>query len=210
MRINLNGAILTALTRIFDTIVATVLFLLCCLPVFTIGAASAAMYATMIALVGDGCTGVIRYFFRAFRDNFKQATMLLLPAVLVGAVVAGDIVVCFGFEMELTLILAVMRGLTVFCTGLYLAMCAYTFSGIAVFHVTWKQAITNALQWTMKKLPATIGLLLIIGAMFFSVAVLWFFAFPIIALGLYLQGKLLQKTFEVEPKPLHHEEEIVY
>ena len=136
--------------------------------------------------------------------------MLLLPAVLVGAVVAGDIVVCFGFEMELTLILAVMRGLTVFCTGLYLAMCAYTFSGIGVFHVTWKQAITNALQWTMKKLPATIVLLLIIGTMFFSVAVLWFFAFPIIALGLYLQGKLLQKTFEVEPKPLHHEEEIDY
>ena len=210
MRINLNGAIITVLTRIFDTIVVTVLFLLCCLPVFTVGAASAAMYATMIAVVGDGCNSVIRHFFQAFRDNFKQATALFVPALLVGAVVAADIVICFGFEMELTLILAVMRGLTVFCTGLYLALCAYTFSGIAVFHVTWRQALTNALQWSMKKLPATLGLLLILGAMFFSVVVLWYYAFPVIALGFYLQGKLLQMIFEVEPKPLHNEEEIDY
>ena len=210
MRINLNGSILTALTRIFDTILVTLLFLLCCLPVFTIGAACAAMYAAMIAIVGDSCTGVVRCFVDAFRSNFKQATLLFLPALLVGAVVAVDIAVCFGFEMEPTLMLAVMRGLTVFCTGLYAAMFVYTFAGIAVFQVTWKQALTNALFWTMKKLPATLGLLLIVGAMAFSVAVLWFFAFPVIVLGLYLQGKLLNKVFGLEAPALHHEEEIDY
>lgn len=210
MRINLNGSILTALTRIFDAIVVTVLFLLCCLPVFTIGAASTAMYAAMTAIAGDRCTSVVRCFVDAFRSNFKQATLLFLPGLLVGAVVAVDIVVCFGFEMELTLMLAVMRGLTVFCTGLYVAMCVYTFSGIAVFQVTWKQALTNALFWTVKKLPATIGLLLIVGVMAFSVAVLWFFAFPVIGLGLYLQGKLLNKIFGLKAPVLHHEEEIDY
>lgn len=210
MRINPDSPILTALTRIFDTVVVTVLFLVCCLPVVTIGAACSAMYAAMTALAGDRCTSVVRCFVDAFRSNFKQATLLFIPVLLVGAVVAVDIVVCFGFEMEPTLMLAVMRGLTVFCTGLYAAMCVYTFAGIAVFQVTWKQALTNALFWTVKKLPWTLCLLLIVGVMVFSVAVLWFFAFPVIALGLYLQGKLLNRIFGLEVPALHHEEEIDY
>ena len=210
MRINLNGPILTALSRIFDTILVTLLYLLCCLPVVTIGAATTAMYATMIALLDDGCTGVASHFFGAFRENFKLSTAMLLPAVLVGLVVMADIVICWGFSMEATMILAVMRGLTVFSTGLYTAMCIYVFAGIAVYRVTWKQAITNALQWTVKKLPGTLGLLLVCIGMALSVALLWYFCFPVIALGLYLQALLLRKIFELESIPEHHEEEIEY
>ena len=210
MRINLNGPVLTALTRIFDAIVVTVLFLFCCLPVFTIGAASAAMYAAMIALVGDSGTSIVRCFFNAFRSNFKQATLFLFPVLLVGAVVVADIMVCWGFEMESSMILAVMQGLTVFCTCLYTAMSIYIFAGIAVYRVTWKQALTNALYWSFRKLPSTAGLVLLTTAMFVSVVILWFFAFPVIVLCLYLQGKLLQRIFELEPEPLHHEEEIEY
>lgn len=211
MRINLNGSILTITTRIFDIITVTVLYLLCSLPVVTIGAASVAMYRAMIALAGDDCTSVAQCFFEAFKANFKQATLLFLPILVIGAVVGADIVVCFGFETEQTMILAVMRGLTIFCTGLYAAMVTYIFAGIAMYQVTWKQAVTNALQWTMKKLPGTLLILLLAGAMVFSIAVLWYFAFPVIAAALYYQAKVLRKVFGLEvPAPLHHDEEIDY
>ena len=94
MRINLDGPILSTLTRIFDCLVATVLFVLCCLPVFTVGASLSAMYATMIRIAGDGCSSTAGFFFSTFRDNFKQATALWLPVALAGLVVAADIVVC--------------------------------------------------------------------------------------------------------------------
>ena len=210
MRINLNGPILNALTRIFDALVATLLFVLCCLPVFTIGASTAAMYAAMISIAGDGCSSVTRRFFGSFRDNFKQATLLWLLSALVGLVVAGDIAACWAFEMEATMFLSVMRGLTVFCTALYLAMNIYVFSGIAVYHVTWKQAISNALFWTMKKLPATLGLLLLCAAMGLSAWILWYFAFPVIAFCLYLQAKLLRRVFDLEEPEIHQDEEIDY
>lgn len=210
MRINLDGKILSALTRIFDTLMATVMFLLCCLPVFTIGASVSAMYATMIRIAGDGCSSTTGYFFGAFRDNFKQATILWLTAALVGLVVATDIVVCWGFEMNATLILAIMQGLTIFCTCLYLAVSIYLFAGIAVYRVTWKQAFANAIQWTMKKLPATGGLVLLSIGMAVSVLILWYFAFPVIAIGLYLQGKILLRVFELEEPEVHVDEEINY
>ena len=210
MRINLDGPILSALTRVFDILVATVLFLLCCLPVFTIGAALSAMYATVIRIADDGCSSITRWFFGAFRDNFKQATALWLPVALVGLLAAADIVICWGFEMEATMILAMMRGLTVFCTGLYLAVSIYLFAGIAVYRVTWKQAFTNALQWSMKKLPATGGLVLLSVAMAASVLIFWYFAFPVIALCLYLQGKILLHVFGLKAPEVHVDEEINY
>lgn len=210
MRINLNGPIVSALTRIFDAIVAAALFLICCLPVFTIGASAAAMYATMLAIAGDGCTSVTRSFFGAFRDNFKQATLLWLPMALVGLVVAADIAVCWGLDVDTTMALSIMRGLTVFCTALYLSMSIYVFSGIAAYHVTWKQAVSNALFWTMKKLPATLGLLALCALMAAAVYILWFFAFPFIALCLYLQAKILQRVFGLELHEIHQDEEIDY
>ena len=210
MRINLDGSIVTALTRSFDSLVATLLFILCCLPVVTIGASCSAMYATMIRIAGDGCSSVTRCFFDAFKDNFKQATILWLLAILAGAVVAADIVVCWGFEMEATMVLSIMRGLTIFCTGLYLAMCIYIFAGMAVFHVTRKQAVTNALQWTVKKLPATLGLLLLWVAIGLAIYVLWYVAFPIVAFGLYWQAKLLRYVFELKEIKAHQDEEIDY
>lgn len=210
MRINLDNSILHALTCVFDTIVATVLFLVCCLPVFTIGASLSAMYATMLRIAGDGCSGVVRCFFGAFRNHFKQASFLWLLDVLVGLVVAGDIMVCWGFDMEAGMMLSVMQGLTVFCTALYAAIGIYVFSGITVYQVSWKQAITNAFYWTMQKLPATAILLLLLAAMVVSVAVLWFFAFPVIGLGLYLQAKVLRRVFGLEVPEIHHDEEIDY
>lgn len=210
MRINLNGPILSALTRTFDTIVATALFVVCCLPVLTIGASLSAMYATMLAIANDGCSGVTRCFFGAFKENFKQSTGLWLLTAAVGLLVIGDIIVCWGFEMEATMGLSVMRGLTIFCTALYLTMGVYVFSGIAVYHVTWKQAISNAFIFTMRKLPATLGLLLLCAIMAVSIFVLWFFAFPIIALCLYWQAKLLLRVFGLEQPQVHQDEEIDY
>ncbi len=211
MRINLDNSIVRALTCVFDVILATLLFLVCCVPVFTVGASAAAMYATMMAIANNDSTGVFRDFFGAFRDNFKQATLLWLPNMLVCLVVAADIVICWGFEMEATLILAVMRGVTVFSTALHAAISIYVFSGIAVYHVTWKQAIGNALILTTQKLPLTLCLLAVQTAMVASVVILWFTAFPVVALGLYLQAKLLRKILELpKDEPAHVDEEIDY
>lgn len=210
MQINLDGKLLGALTRIFDVIVATLLFALCCLPVVTIGASLSAVYATMLSIADDSCSGIFRRFFGAFRDNFKQATPLWLLDAVVGLVVIADILVCWGFEMEASLILAIMQGLTIFCTCLYLAVSIYLFAGIAVYHVTWKQALTNALQWTMKTLPATGGLVLLSIGMVASLFIFWYFAFPVIALGLYLQGKILLHVFGLKKPETHVDEEIKY
>ena len=70
-----------------DVIWAGVLWLVCSLPLFTIGAASTALYYVTVKCIRHERGSLTKSFFRAFRENFRQGTLLwlLLAAyVLIG------------------------------------------------------------------------------------------------------------------------------
>ena len=57
-----------------------ILWLVCCLPVFTIGPATTALYTSLYAYrAGESCGAKV--FFRAFRQNFGKSTALWLLIV---------------------------------------------------------------------------------------------------------------------------------
>ena len=57
--------------RVLDAVVLSVLFLLCCLPVVTIGPAASALYYSCVKYIRRGESGAYRGFFHAFRDNLR-------------------------------------------------------------------------------------------------------------------------------------------
>ena len=61
---------------IFDLFVLNLLWLLCCLPIVTIGPATAAFYYAMINLVRGEETYLSKDFFHSFRQNLKQGIFL--------------------------------------------------------------------------------------------------------------------------------------
>ncbi len=66
------------------------LWFICSIPVFTIGASTTALYAVTLKIVRDKEGNLTGQFFRAFRDNFKQATVLWLILLGAGLLLAGD------------------------------------------------------------------------------------------------------------------------
>lgn len=210
MRINLDSPIIHALNILCDVVVTTFYFLLCCIPVVTIGAALTALQATMMYIASDGCSGVTGRFFGAFRENFKISTLLWLPLLAVGGVVAVEVWGCWLTKQNSTMILAVMRGFSAFSAGLYCAVVAWLYPGIAMYEVTWKQALRNALVWITKKPLHTLGLLLLLALMLFASYLAWLLIFPAVALGTYLQAKLLNHAMGFTPEKSRQEEEIYY
>lgn len=80
---NPDGKLMRWGTKFTDLLLLQLLTLLCCLPVFTAGASFTAMHKVLLQLRRDEESGIIRTFFRSFRENFRQATVLwLLFAVL--------------------------------------------------------------------------------------------------------------------------------
>ena len=61
-----------------DVIWAGVLWLVCSLPLFTIGAASTALYYVTVKCIRHERGSLTKSFFRSFRENFRQGTLLWL------------------------------------------------------------------------------------------------------------------------------------
>ncbi|MBQ6985953.1 MAG: YesL family protein [Oscillibacter sp.] len=66
------------------------LWFVCSLPVFTVGAATTALYSVTLKIVREREGNLTQQFFRAFRENFRQATVLWLILLCAGLFLAGD------------------------------------------------------------------------------------------------------------------------
>ena len=67
-----------------------ILWLICCLPIFTAGAATTALYYTIFQYQVEGNDAVLQPFFHAFRVNFKQTTLLWIPLFLISILLIFD------------------------------------------------------------------------------------------------------------------------
>lgn len=74
-----NSPFMDALRKLSDIIFCNMMFCLFSLPIFTIGASLSALFSCTQSLVDETEDPfIIRQFWRAFRRNFKQATLLWL------------------------------------------------------------------------------------------------------------------------------------
>ena len=96
----MDSPLIGALTRIGDCICLSVLWLVFSLPVFTIGASSAALYAAVYRCLRRNEAGIWKNFWNAFRENFKRSTLAWLAELLVLAVLAVDAAVFRSLKLS--------------------------------------------------------------------------------------------------------------
>ena len=77
--------------EVFDLILLNIITVACCLPVFTAGAAMMAMHYVLFHKVNNQDEGVVRPFFKSFRENFVQATVIWFLLLAAAALIAADI-----------------------------------------------------------------------------------------------------------------------
>ena len=81
---NSDGWFARIFGTIGDIIVVNILFIICSIPIFTMGASMSAMYYTLLKKQRTGETGgIIKLFFRGFKDNFKKSTIAWLLFLLI-------------------------------------------------------------------------------------------------------------------------------
>ena len=73
-----NHPIMRCLTDIANIILLSCTWLICSIPVLTIGPATAALYYVAQKLVAGENPKIFRSFFHSFRDNLKQGMILAL------------------------------------------------------------------------------------------------------------------------------------
>jgi uncharacterized membrane protein YesL len=187
MKFNLENPFFTGLGKLVDCVWLSVLWLVCCLPVFTIGTSTSALCYAVHKSIRGGRSYPTRCFFSAFRDNFKQATLawmvwLIFFLVLVlDALVTRQVTFLFYFFLVM-IVLAVMW------------LC-YLLPYVARFENTGKETLKNALIMTFCHPQWSVLLLLILVAGAFLVWLVLPLVAVMPAIAALLSDLILQRIF---------------
>lgn len=196
---SLNSPWVQRFAMLTNLVMLNILWLICCIPVFTAGAATCALYDTIFQYHTNQDDAVLRPFFRAFRSNFKQSTLLHLPLLAVVILLVFDIVYLAsrgkGTAILFLLIVAVF---------LVLGMMVHLFPLIARFEMDTKALLRTAFSLVVLHLPAT---LLVIGLTLLPACLLFLFPSRFLQFGAawagvwfsviaYFFGKFLLRIWE--------------
>lgn len=191
---NLDNKFFQGLNKVVDCVALSTLWLLCCIPVFTAGAATTALYYTINKVIRHGRGYVWKEFWHAFRSNFKQSTVIWLVLVVAAAIlgVDGYIMLQFAKAGEKTGTLYVV--FFVFL-ALETAWGIYIFPYIARFENKTKAVFKNTALISIGNLLYTLLLLAIYVIAWLAVYLLPFLVFAVPALYMLIANYILEKIF---------------
>ena len=148
---DMENPFMRAMAVACDLLVLNLLSLLCCLPVFTAGAAIAALNDVTIHIVRQEDAGIVKPFFRSFAGNFKKGTLLWLLLLLAAALLYFDYLAALAY-------IPVLRvGITAIAV-LVLAVSLYAFALLARYENTLRGTLKNAAILMVSYFPRTLGM----------------------------------------------------
>ncbi len=150
-----DSKIMQIISRVTDLILLNILYLLTCLPVFTVGAATSAMYTLCFRMMREEDSGVLKPYFKAFRENFKQGTAIWLLILLV----VGPALYYFDRVWQMGGIVRFSGLLFILIAVAGLMTASYAFPWISQFRNTTSQSLQNALILSVSHLPRSLCIL---------------------------------------------------
>ena len=148
---NIESPLMRFFTKVGDLILLNFLWILCCLPVITIGASTTAMYSCLLNRSIESST--VKRFFKSFASNLGQATILLLVEVVAFLLVYVNI---RYYMIYLTESPIVMQVVLMIPSILILTVSSYIFPLQAHFANTIKQTLKNAALISIANFPISV------------------------------------------------------
>lgn len=193
---DLDSPVMRTLSTIADLMILNLITFLFCIPVITAGASLTAAHYVALKMVRNEENYIIRGFWKSFKQNFKQATLIWLIVLVAIVLIAGDLYIIFASDIELHFIIV---GLILVATVLVFFGMMYVFPVLAKFDNTIFRTIKNAFLFSIMNLPKSI---LMIGVYAIPVVITFteWRIFPLVMLlglsvPIYLSAMLYNKLF---------------
>ena len=155
---NMDNKFFTFMGRVADLIILNLLFILCCIPIFTIGTSITAMYYVTLKMARNEESYIVRGFFKSFKENFKQGTVIWLVILLFILLEVADFNIMKSASGGIYTVVKYGLGII----ALLLCMITlYVFPVLAKFVNTIKATVRNSLLMSLRHLPYTILMIVI-------------------------------------------------
>lgn len=163
---NINSPFFRVMSKVFDVCVLSIIWVVCCIPVITIGPATTALYYSIVKCIRRNRGYATKEFFHAFKVNFK-----------LGAI-TGVFLTVLTFILMVNVNYAKMLGTSFgnFLWYVYIAMLIvvlvlniYVYPVLSRFTVTFKNLLKISLFFAIRHFLTTVVSVLILGASIFLV-----------------------------------------
>lgn len=197
----IGSPIFNGLSRIFDILLLNFLWILCSIPIITIGTSTTALYYCMMKINREKDSGIIEMFFRSFRQNFKQGCILTIIFISSGIFLYVDIQACKAIGGALENIITVILLVLVVIWGI---MISYTFPLLAQFDNTLINTLKNSLLLAISNIKKTVPIFILNAVpvvLFFGLPYAFVFCIPLLltfgaALISFFNSKILISVFD--------------
>ena len=140
--LNHENDIMSVLTRLVDVFVLGILWMLCSIPVITIGASSTAFYYAFNKAVRQKRGYAWKEFFYSFKMNFKQSTKVWLMELGIGLMSVLDCVILSQLSEQIPMT-TVWIGILIALFALVMMWGLFLFPYLARFENETKVALKN-------------------------------------------------------------------
>lgn len=158
-----DGSFFKVMNKVGNIFYVSILWLLCCIPVVTIGAATIAMYYTMVKVVRRENGYVSKEYFRVFKENLKNGIIMTIFFLVAGLVLYIDRAYMDSFGTQGAAVVSLLYTLLILVV---LGLFQYLFPVMSRFTMGKLESFRLAGIMVFRHLPTTIALILIMLAGF--------------------------------------------
>lgn len=191
---NLDNKFFQGVNKVIDCVCLSVLWLICCIPVVTAGAATTALYYAVNKVIRNGRGYIWAEYWHAFRANFKQSTIVWLILLAAGLIMGIDTYIMYQFG-EAGEKVGVLSIVFIILLAFELMWGIYLFPYIARFENTTKVILKNAALIAIGSLFKTILLFALLMVVWFLVWLIFPSIMFLPAVYMLIANVVLEKIF---------------
>lgn len=154
-----DGKFFGFLSRIADLLILNILFLVCSMPIVTIGASTTAMYAVTKKMAANKDGYIARTFFKEFKENFVKSTIIWLIMLVILAIIVVDLLIGNAIPGETLKYL--FKGAMIASLILVIGAMMYALTLQCTFENTIKNTLKNAVLMMIIHFPWTLIIVLL-------------------------------------------------
>lgn len=159
---SMDNAFFRFVGKVTDLVWLNILTLICCVPVFTAGAAFSAMYHVLIKMAIKEEGTVTKPFFREFKANFKNATLCWIPSLAILLIMFSNAYLIYKGVLNEYPKLMIVAGVSIGIIACTIIMFLnYYFALISRYENSFTQYIKNALLMMLAYFPRSVCMLVI-------------------------------------------------
>lgn len=195
-----DSKLMQFLGKITDCIILNMVWLICCIPIVTIGASTTAFYYTITKAIRNERGYVLPEFWRSFKSNFKQSTLVWLIMLFITIFAYFDIYYAYVLSTA-GVIPKILLWFVLILFVLVAMWMSYFFPYIARFTNTTRQILRNSAIIMIRNIFWSLQNVVILVATIVLILMIPFLVFLLPAFCTVLTSMSLEKVFRKYMSP---------